>query len=499
MKAKLNIFFVSAEAFPFTKNSELAEVANSLPKFLKQLGHDVRVMMPNYKTINERKYVLRDVIRLHGLKFKIGDTVVSANGKSAFIPDSKVQIYFLDNKDFFDAEESYLDNNPNGQAKVRLEPYAFFSLGCLETLKLLHWQPDIIHCNDWQTALIPLLLKSVYLDDPFFKNSRTLFSVHNFSQQGSFDRAVAKKVGLWESFDDSVRLTEGNNLNFLKIGLKYADMLSTVSESYASEALSRSENGSELTKLLKARKDEFFGISNRIDAHIWNPETDKLIPFNYTRSDLAGKLQNKKEVLERFGLSYAEDTPLLSMITPLIFDKGIDLFIEIVDELMKMDLSVVISGTGEDKYHKELLAIQKKYKKRIGLDFTHDTSLIHLIEAGSDLFLMPSRFEPGGVNQLHSLAYGTIPIVRKTGALAETVAGFNADSKTGTGFVFTNIDSRELLAEIKNAVKVFNNKEAWAKLIQNAMKEDFSWKGSAQKYVKLYQKLLSSKVKKTKK
>ncbi|MFQ5677515.1 MAG: glycogen synthase, partial [bacterium] len=419
MKAKLNIFFVSPEAFPFTKNSELAEVANSLPKFLKQLGHDVRVMMPNYKTINERKYVLRDVIRLQGLKFKIGDTVVSANGKSAFIPDSKVQIYFLDNKEFFDAEDSYLATSSNGHGKVRLEPYAFFSIGCLETLKLLHWQPDIIHCNNWQTALIPLLLKTVYLNDPFFKNSRTLFSVHNFSQQGDFDRAAAKGASFWESFGDSVRLSEGNP-NILQVGLEYADMLNTVSESYASEALSHSENGSDLTKILKARKDEFFGISNRIDAHTWNPETDKLIPYNYTRNDLAGKLQNKRELLDRFGLVYAEDTPLLSMITPLSFDKGIDLFIEIVDDLMKMDLSIVISGTGEDKYHKELLAIQKRHKKRIGLDFTRDTSLIHLIEAGSDLFLMPSRLEPGGVNQLHSLAYGTIPIVRKTGALADT-------------------------------------------------------------------------------
>lgn len=490
MKSKLNIFYVSSEAFPFTKSTELGEVTNALPRCLKQMGHDIRVMMPNYKTINERKYVLRDVIRLQGLKIKLGDKVVNANGKSAFIPDSKVQIYFLDNKDFFDTDGLFWTNS---KGKDNPERYIFFSIGCLETLKLLHWQPDIIHCNNWQTALIPLLLKSTYSKDPFFKNSRTLLSVHNFAEQGNFDSSVLKKMGLEETFLQTDGFYENDSFNFLEAGLKYADMLNTASESYVSEVQAGSDAGFGLGKILRERKNEFFGIANRIDDQTWNPETDKLIPFNFSRKDLAGKYENKKKLLDHFNLEVDDQIPVISIISPLEFDKGIDLIIEIMDELMKMNLRLIISGSGEEKYHKKLSLVQKKYPKKIGLDFSLDNSLTHLIEAGSDVFLMPSRQEPGGLNQLHSLTYGTIPVVRKTGGLSESVRSFKADQKTGTGFVFNDFDAKELLTEIKSALSLYSNQESWTKLVQNAMKQDFSWKSSAQKYVKLYQKLLSNK------
>jgi len=252
MKSKLNIFYVSSEAFPFTKATELGEVSGALPKYLKQMGHDIRVMMPNYKTINERKYILRDVIRLQGLDIKIGDKVFQANGKSAFIPDSKVQIYFLDNKELFDTDGFNLYNNASGRHKDNPDRYIFFSIGCLETLKVLHWQPDIIHCNNWQTALIPLLLKSVYRDDPFFKNSRTLLSIHDFAQQGNFDTSTMKKAGIPEPF------LNGKDFNFLEAGIKYADMLNTGSESYACEAQENSASSFGLRQVLKERKNEFF-------------------------------------------------------------------------------------------------------------------------------------------------------------------------------------------------------------------------------------------------
>jgi len=490
MKSKLNIFYVSSETFPFTKTTELGEVSSALPKCLKQMGHDVRVMMPNYKTINERKYILRDVIRLQGLEIKIGDKVFQANGKSAFIPNSKVQIYFLDNKELFDTDKFDIYNNSSKKHKSNPDRYIFFSIGCLETLKLLHWQPDIIHCNNWQTALIPLLLKSVYSEDPFFKKSRTLLSIHDFAHQGTFDTSVIKKAGISESF------LNGNHFSFLEVGIKYADMLNTASESYASEAQKHSASSFGLEKLLKERKNEFFGIANRIDPQIWNPETDSLIPFTYSRRDLSGKHKNKKELLERFKLDGDEKTPVISTIIPLVYEKGIDLIIEIMGDLMKMDLRLIISGIGDEKYQKKLRILQKKYPKKIGLDFSMDNSLVHLIEAGSDLFLMPSQLEPGGLNQLYSLIYGTIPIVRNTGGLGETVKKFEAETKKGTGFVFNDFNAKELLNEIKNALKHFNNEEAWAKLVQNAMKIDFSWKSSASKYVKLYQKLVITKSKK---
>ncbi len=301
-----------------------------------------------------------------------------------------------------------------------------------------------------------------------------------------------KKAGIPEPF------LNGKDFNFLEAGIKYADMLNTGSESYACEAQEKSASSFGLEQVLKERKNEFFGIANRIDQQVWNPETDSLIPFTYSRQDLSGKYKNKRELLERFALDGDEKTPVICTISPLVYEKGIDLIIEIIDDLMKMDLRLFVSGIGDEKYQKNLRVLQKKYPKKIGLDFSLDNSLVHLIEAGSDLFLMPSQLEPGGLNLLYSLTYGTIPIVRNTGGLGETVKKFEteAKTKTGTGFVFDEFKAKELLSEIKNALKHFNNKETWGKLIQNAMKIDYSWKSSAPKYVKLYQKLLSTKSKK---
>lgn len=494
MRGKLKIFFISSEVAPFAKSESLGDVAGALPKYLKQMGHEIRVMMPNYKTINERKYILRDVIRLQGLEIKIGDEIYEANGKSAFLPDSKVQVYFLDNKFFFDREGLYCDIKTGLDYEDNAERFIFFSKGCLETLKLLHWQPDIIHCNDWQTALIPLFLKSIYKEDPFFENTKSLLTIHNLSNQGNFEPAVVRLAGLDDNMFYSGSPVENcGKFSFLKAGLEYADLLTTVSETYASEIQENAEHGFGLKEVLQRRSDELFGIINGIDAQVWNPESDKLIPFNFSKRDLSGKSKNKQVLLKRFNLEFNEKVPVISVISRLVDQKGFDLISDIIDQLMELDLILIILGTGEKKYHSLLREIQRKYPKKVGIELSSDNALAHLIEAGSDMYLMPSRLEPCGLNQLYSLMYGTVPIVRKTGGLADTIVNYDPNTLSGTGFVFHKYDSNELLKVIKKAVKLFNKKDIWLKIVQNAMKQDFSWKSAASKYVKVYQKLVNTK------
>ncbi|MFQ5822461.1 MAG: glycogen synthase GlgA [bacterium] len=493
----MKIFYVSSEVAPFAKTGGLGDVTGALPKYLKQLGHDIRVMMPNYKLINERKYVLRDVIRLQGLELKIGNEIYQANGKSAFLPDSKVQVYFLDNKFFFDREGLYCDSKTGLDYQDNAERFIFFSKGCLETLKLLHWQPDIIHCNDWQTALIPLFLKSIYKEDPFFKNTKTLLTIHNLAYQGNFEPSVVQKAGLQDhiSYSDSP-VDYCGKFSFLKAGLEYADLLSTVSETYVNDIQESPDYGYGFEGFLKKRKNDLFGIINGIDIQVWNPETDKLIPFNYNKRTLSDKYKNKEELLKRFNLKFNENIPVISTISRLVDQKGFDLITAIIDQLMQLDLQLIILGIGEQKYHSFFRKIQKKYPTKFGIELSFNNPVAHLIEAGSDIYLMPSRFEPCGLNQLYSLKYGTIPIVRKTGGLADTIENIDINTISGTGFVFKKYDSNELLKIIKNALKLFNKKDIWVKIIQNAMKQDFSWKSSAQKYVKLYQKLMNTKTNK---
>lgn len=490
MKNKFKILFVSPEVAPFAQTCEVGEVSGALPKYLKNLGHDIRVMMPNYKSINERKYVLRDVIRLQGLEVKLGDQELNANGKSAFIPDSKVQIYFLDNKDYFDRSGLYSDENTGLAFEDNAERFLFFCKGCLETLKLLYWQPDIIHCNDWQTAFIPVLLKTVYQKDVFFKNTRTLLSIHDFKNQAVFNASLLAQTGI----DDSLNGKPGQGsrkINLLQLGMKNADMLHTVSETYVDEALKHADNGA--ADVLQERKKELISIPYGIDPQVWNPETDPLIKSHYSAADVSGKAENKRALLQHFNLEGDESVPLIGMVSQLTYEKGIELVLEAVAEIMNLKVNLVISGNGDREYQKKLQALQKNYAGRIGLDWELDPATTHLITAGSDLYLMPSRSEPCGLGQLHCMTYGTVPIVRKTGGLAETVNDFTSDSSSGTGFVFEQFKSAQLLAAVRRALGVFSDKEAWEKVMTNAMKQDFSWNAAVARYVKIYQKMMGVK------
>ncbi|MFQ5648763.1 MAG: glycogen synthase [bacterium] len=479
MKNKLKVFYVSPEVFPFARTGDLAEAAGALPKYLKNMGHDIRVMMPKYKTVNERRYVLRDVIRLQGVKIKLGNEMLQANGKSAFIPNSKVQIYFLDNKGLFDrdglycdaAGEPYLDN---------AKRFIFFAIGCLETLKLLHWQPDIIHCNDWQTALIPLLLKSIYKSDPFFSHSRTLLSVHSVRQQGIFDSSIVELTGVPQSFFNSNKhLVQDNSFNFLHTGFEYADLLNTVSDSFDAA--------------VQRRQDEFLSIHHGIDGQIWNPATDKLIPSNYDLHELAGKVENRKQLLAKFGLTPSESAPVISMILDGGLQQESDFVLQAMEEIARLDVQMVVLGAVVDTHGEKLLSIKKKYPQKVGLQLTVDTKLAHLVEAGSDITLMPVLQEGAGLGQLCSLAYGTIPIVPRCSVRAEFVKEFNRSTRSGTGFIFDQAKADELITVVRKAIEYYADKEMWAKIMQNAMAADVSWHVPAQKYMKLYHKLVSQK------
>lgn len=492
MQNKLKIMYISSEIAPFAKTGGLADVSGALPKILKEKEHDVRVFMPKYASINERKYTLREVIRLKDIKVPMGTQSAVANVKSAFLPDSKVQVYFVENKDYFNRSDLYIDPETNKDWPDNAERFIFFSRAALEILKILHWQPDIIHCNDWQTALIPLYLKTVFKDDPFFADTNSLLSIHNIAFQGIFEDTILPLMGVPKDlyFKESP-IEFWGKINFLKGGIVYADVINTVSKNYAKEIQQSDEFGRGLQLELRKRSKDVYGIVNGIDYSVWDPEIDDLLPANYSRRDLSGKLENKKALVESLGLKFNENTAVIGTVSRLTDQKGFDLIAEALNDLLKLDVQYILLGTGEEKYHKLFENFAKKYPNKISVNLKFDNQLAHQIEAGCDMFLMPSQFEPCGLNQLYSLKYGTIPIVRATGGLVDTVKNISPDIKKGCGFVFKDYTAQAMMREIRRAVEAFKDKEEWGKLMSRAMKLDFSWYVSTEKYEQLYEKLVS--------
>ena len=492
MQKILKVLYISSEVSPFAKTGGLADVSESLPKELKESAHDIRIFMPKYGTINERKYILREVIRLRDIQVPVGNKIAIANVKSSFLPNSKVQVYFIGNKEYFNRNGYYTDPKTNKDWQDNAERFIFLSRAALEILKILHWQPDIIHCNDWQTALIPFFLKTVYQEDDFFKDVKTLLSIHNLSFQGIFNKKEFQHFGIsQEYFKPGSALEFFGKINFLKAGIIKADVLHTVSKKYAQEVQQADEYGFGLQNILKKRSKDLFGIINGVDYSIWNPETDKLIPNNYSKRDIKGKMENKKALVQAQGLPFKNGVPLLATISRLTDQKGFDIITKSIEKLMQLDLQYIILGIGDTKYHKLLEKYANKYPDKLAVNIKFDDELAHQIEAGADMYLMPSKFEPCGLNQLYSLKYGTIPIVRETGGLADTVKNFSAETGRGYGFVFEEFSSDALIGIIKKAVAVYQNKKLWKKLIDRAMKLDFSWRVVTEKYLNLYNSLLN--------
>lgn len=492
MSRPLNVLFVASEVVPFAKTGGLADVAGALPPVIKELGHEIRITMPRYGIIGERKFRLHDIVRLHAQSIPMATTPVDISIKSSYTANakSKVQVYFLDNPHYFGRDGLYVDPvNKNKAYSDNDERFILFCRGTLETLKKLGWQPDIIHCNDWQTGLIPVYLKTVYRSDPFFKDTKTVFTVHNLAYQGIFPESSFQKSGLPPEVYHPEGVEFFGNFSFLKAGLTYADVITTVSEKYAEEIRTLEEFGCGLDGLLERRKNDLFGILNGIDYEDWNPEIDSYIPVRYSPKSIDGKHENKKALLKRMGLPIVESIPLLAMISRLADQKGFDILQKAADDLMKLPIQFVVLGTGEKKYHDFLENLKKNNPKQVGIKLGFDTELAHLIEAGADIFLMPSWYEPCGLNQLYSLKYGTVPVVRATGGLDDTIEDYDPASGMGTGFKFTQYDAREFLNAVERAVSLYSHREAWLRLVRNGMAKDFSWEVSAKKYIQLYKKL----------
>ena len=489
----LKICFVSSEVSPFAKTGGLADVAAALPAALKNMEQDVRLMMPKYRMINDRKYVLRDVIRLREVHVELGGKVRTASGKTAFLPNTKVHVYFLFIPELFDRKGIYQDPATGKDFEDNAERFAYFSKAVVETLKLLYWQPDIIHCNEWQTALIPYYLKTVYADEEFFQGTKTVLTLHNLAYQGIFPLELAPQLGIEEKEAQPGGAFELNGqLNLLKGGILYADAITTVSERYAQE-ITTAEFGFGLEGVLKQRQKDLYGILNGVDYSVWNPETDRYLAAKYDAKSLDKKVENKKALCNQFKLPFQAETPLVGMVTRLVEQKGIDLVVDGIDELMKRGIQMVILGTGEEKYQTALKAAAEKYPEQLAVHFKFDEKLAHLIEGGADMFLMPSRFEPCGLNQMYSLKYGTVPIVRETGGLADTVENVDPQTGKGTGFTFQEFSVEAMLDAVDRALAAFQDKATWAKIQKAGMRKDFSWENSAKKYLKVYEKAKKKK------
>ena len=488
---KLKILVVSPEVVPFAKTGGLADVTGALPQALAGLGHQVKVMLPRYRMVDRTKFKLNPV-KVELPLIPVGKKQIRVDLDSLRPAAGGVEYLFLANDEYYDRGELYKDPATGFDYADNDERFILFCRGALETLKALSWQPDVIHSNDWQSALIPAYLKTLYAGDGFFRSTATVFSIHNVAYQGNFPKSTFDKLGLSRDlFYPTSPFEFWGNVNFMKAGISYADVVNTVSETYAVEIQSGSEYGYGLEGVLRTRNQDLYGIVNGIDYDIWSPEKDKLIPAGFSREDLAGKKKSKLVLRKQCDFPrLRRDIPVIGIISRLADQKGFDLLAEISDELLSWDLQMVILGTGEEKYHRLFTRMQSKYPDKISVNLRFDNALAHLIEAGSDMFVMPSRYEPCGLNQLYSLRYGTVPIVRKTGGLADTIENYDPKTGEGTGFVFKDYDASALLDTIKLAVQVYRDKEVWTKLMKNGMAKDFSWAASAKKYVELYRKAI---------
>ncbi len=478
MADSLKILLVSAEVMPFAKTGGLADVAGSLPKALRTQGNDVRVVLPRYKQIEKGKYVTDFPVNMHGRKATtiIREGEITAKEESI---EDRLPVYFIDNYHYFYREGIY-------GYRDEAERFAFFCKAVLEMLPMINFQPDIIHCNDWQSGPIPLLLRVNYSANPFYDKIATLFTVHNLQYQGNFSREVLHHLDLGDEFYHPEELEFYGFVSYMKAGILYGDILNTVSRTYAQEIMTP-ERGERFDGLLRKRSKDLYGIVNGINYHEFNPATDPKIYKNYDSKHIKDKKRNKEKLQEEIGLP-KKDVPLIGVISRLVSQKGFDLVAGMMDELMEQDIQIVILGTGEEYYENLIKRMKGKHPDKVGFYLGFNADLAKRIYAGCDIFLMPSRFEPCGLGQLISLRYGTIPVVRHTGGLADTIEDYNSHKETGNGFAFTEYSSKALASAMIRALKVYNEEpEEWLKLVKRAMDIDNSWARSAEEYRDLYQ------------
>lgn len=472
---KLKILIVSPEVAPFAKTGGLADVAGSLPKALAALGHDVRVALPRYKQIAGVQYLTDLPVEMDGHV----ETAIIRQSALETKAGVQIPVYLVDNYRFFYRDSLY------GYAD-EAERFNFFSKAVLAMLPRIRFQPDIVHCNDWQTGPIPLFLQIKYEDEPFYQLMATVFTIHNLQYQGRFPKTVLRMMGLGDEYFTPEKLEYYGQVNYMKAGIVYSDVLNTVSKKYAIE-IQTPELGEGLDGLLRRRAQDLYGIINGIDYDEFDPAADPRIAARYDQQNPSLKKENKKALQREMGLP-EEDVPLVGLISRLVSQKGLDLISDVIEELLQLGIQFVLLGSGEDYYQKLFAEVKLRHPQQVAVNLGFNAELAQRIYAGSDMFLMPSRFEPCGLGQLISLRYGTIPIVRSTGGLADTIIDYSGDKENGNGFAFKPYRPADLIDAVRRAVTVYRDApEEWRQLVVRAMGSNFSWEQSAREYVQLYE------------
>ncbi len=474
----MKILYVASEVTPFSKTGGLGDVAGALPAALAALGHDVKVVSPLYGSIRDERIVPTG--QSLELRFPFG---TERGALQSLRVSPTLELLFLEHAGYYDREGLYGDRS--GEFGDNHRRYAYLSLGALQACQRLDFTPDILHVNDWQTGLLPVAHKRGFLGTALGR-AKSVLTIHNLAYQGHFGKQIMPELGLpWDLFNADQGLEFYDGVNFLKGAIQFSDALTTVSPTYAREIQSP-EAGANLDGLLRRRQDVLSGILNGIDVEEWNPETDGFLPARYGPEDLAGKAACRAELLRRFGLA-PTDAPVFGIVSRLAWQKGVDLLLEVLPGALEQGIRFVAVGSGEGRYVEGLQALQARYPGQVGIFIGFDAGLSHLVEAGSDFFVMPSRYEPCGLNQMYSLRYGTIPVVRATGGLADTVS----EGAEGNGVVFHDFQPDALRAAIDRARALYADAGRLRAFQRRGMAQDFSWDASARRYERLFTSLLS--------
>jgi starch synthase len=476
----LKILMLSAEMVPFAKVGGPADVVGALPKALRALGHDVRVAMPAYRSVHLERFDPKTAQESMEVPFKHSLEEVAVLEATT----NDVPVYFIDAPRFFQRENLYGYTDDGDR-------FILFCRAALEWCRALGWAPDVIHAHEWHTAIVPNWLHTLYRDDPVFADTATVFTIHNLAYQGIFGHRILEVAGLAnQEFVLPVLSEKGDVVDLMGRGIAYADIVTTVSETYAEEIVTP-EYGEGLDALLRARQGRLFGVLNGIDADVQNPATDPYIAQRYDDDHLERRAANKRALQEQSRLAIDPDAPVIGFVSRLIRQKGCDLIASVFDQIVQQGAQVVIVGTGDSYYHEIFSQFASKYPGRAAAHFTFGADWTQPLYAGADMYLMPSRFEPCGLNQMIAMRYGAIPIVRATGGLVDTVTEYDPESESGTGFAFGPYDNWALFGAVVRALQSHRFRDRWQRLMQRAMQADHSWSTSAEQYVGLYERAIA--------
>lgn len=482
----MRICFAASEIAPLAKTGGLADVANALPRYLHDAGHDVRLFMPLYSSVNVGQLNLTPIATAQNVELRMGAHTYWFSLLRGVLPATQMPIYMVQCPQAFDRPTLYT-NGPDEHLR-----FLVFQRAVLESCQRLAFAPQIVHCNDWHTALLPVLLKSLYAWDRLFEHSRTVMSIHNIGYQGDFPSSAIYDVGgnLYSMLSPLVSTT--GHFNWMLEGIRHADRVTTVSPTYAQE-ICTPEGAHGLVDALRARTDGIVGILNGVDYLEWNPATDRYLAHPFGPQDMSGKQKTKSALLERFRLPSHADRPLLGIVSRMTSQKGFDLLFDVLPEfLISRNLSLAVLGSGEPRYEDFFFLLQQRFPERVSFTRGYSDEIAHLIEAASDMFLMPSMYEPCGLNQMYSLKYGTVPIVRRTGGLADSVQMWDGQTREGTGVVFNNFDAQGMRWALHTALDLFRDQDAWQQMVRNGMAQDFSWEAQGKQYERLYEQLVGS-------